>query len=514
MAVQFLDALVVGAGFGGIYQLKKLRDQGLSVKAIDAASDVGGTWFWNRYPGAMSDTEAYLYRYSWDLEDLRSYPWKEHYLQGPEILAYLQHVVKLYDLRKDILLDTELEAATWDDLDDRWTVETSQGSFKVRYLVTALGLLSKVNVPDIQGIHDFGGQMYHTARWPQDATIEGKRVGVIGNGSTGIQVLTAVAKKAKHLVSFQRNPQYSVPSGNKPVSPEYRNYVNENYEEIWREAKDESMFAFGFKEVSRPTFSVSPEEREEIYEAAWRKGGGFRFMFETFGDISTDDEANKSAADFIKRKIASTVKDPEKARRLMPSQLYARRPLCDTGYYEQMSRDHVEVVSLSETPITRIVPKGIITSDGEEHELDVIILATGFDAVDGNYTRVQIKGRNGQSLKQHWEPQGPSTSLGLCVPGFPNFFMITGPCGPFSNIPPAIETHVEFISEIIENAEKSCRDHLEFSGTKSGMVKLSDGCRLARNDSVNGGEKTGPVIEATPESEEKWLELCDELSAN
>ncbi|KAL1301408.1 hypothetical protein AAFC00_005667 [Neodothiora populina] len=514
MAEQLIDALIVGAGFGGVYQLKKLRDQGLSVKTIDTASDVGGTWFWNRYPGAMSDTEAYLYRYSWDLDDLRTYPWDEHYLQGPEILQYLMHVVERYDLRKDMLFETELQTATWDNLENRWIVQTNNGTFKARYLVTALGLLSRCNLPDIPGINDFAGELYHTARWPASASMTGKRVGVIGNGSTGIQVITALGKEVKQLISFQRNPQYSVPSGNRPVSPEYRDYVNENYEEIWRKAKDESLFAFGFSEVTRPTSSVSPEERERIYEEAWQKGGGFRFMFETFGDISLDENANNLASDFIKRKISHIVKDPEKARKLMPTQLYARRPLCDGGYYQQFNRDNVDVVNLKETPITRITSKGISTSDGKEHELDVVILATGFDAVDGNYTRIAIKGRHGTSLKEHWASQGPSSTLGVSVPGFPNLFMITGPNSPFSNIPPAIETHVEFISDIIEVAEKRYR-------AKSSSIEVTDGVNMglsnghiSRKDSVNEHKRSGPIIEATPESEQAWSKVCDDMSAD
>lgn len=388
------------------------------------------------------------------MEDLQTYPWNEHYVKQPEVLAYLQHVTKRFDLRKDMYFNTELKCAIWDDTIGKWLVQTSTGtSFQVRYMVTSLGLLSKQNFPDIAGIDTFRGEKIHTGAWPDSETVKGKRVGAIGNGSTGVQVITAVAKDVAQLVPFQRNPQYSVPSGDGPVTPEYRKHINENYPEIWRKAKNEQLFGFGFQEVSRPTFSVDEDEREEIYETVWKKGGGFRFMFETFGDISLDEAANNSASDFIKRKIRETVKDPEKARKLMPTQLYARRSLCDAGYYQQFNRDNVEVVSLHDTPIEEITPAGIRTADGKEHVLDMIIFATGFDAVDGNYTRIQIQGRGGQSLKTHRSTQGPTSYLGVSVPDFPNLFMVTGPNGPFCNIPPAIETHVEFNSDIIEVAE-------------------------------------------------------------
>ncbi|TLD36360.1 hypothetical protein E2P81_ATG03249 [Venturia nashicola] len=473
---QVIDALVVGAGFGGIYQVKRLRDQGLDVVGIDLAGDVGGTWFWNRYPGAMSE-------YSWDLEDLKTYPWSHHYVQGPDILKYLNHVVERHDLRRNFRFNTELITATLEESSERWIITTSTGvTYNARYLITALGLLSKQNFPDIEGLRSYEGEMYHTARWPETATFQGKRVAVIGNGSTGVQVITEIAKDVKHLISFQRNPQYTVPSGNGPVTPEYRQKVNDSYEEIWKKAKDEELFGFGFTEnLDRPLASVTEEERDAIFEKAWNQGGGFRFMFETFNDITTDVDANIAASEFIKNKIRQTVNDPEKARMLLPTQYYARRPLCDSGYYKQFNRHNVSIVSLSVTPITTITPKGIKTSDGIEHEVDMIIFATGFDAVDGNYTRCQIKGRSGKSLKDHWSVRGPTSYLGVSIPGFPNFFTITGPLSPFSNIPPAVETHVEFISDTIERVEK-------ISSTKR------------------------TVVEATEEAEEEWTELCDKVS--
>ena len=493
------DALIVGAGFAGIYQLHSLLGLGLSVKVIDQAGDVGGTWYWNKYPGAMSDTggcqplpspfrhlqshahtyqESYIYRFSWDKEDLLSYPWKEHYIKQPEVLAYLNHVVEKYDLRKHMQFNTQLLSADWDDEKGVWRVEISTGeNLTARYLVTALGLLSKQNYPDIKDIDTYKGEMHHTGKWPQGFDFTGKRAGVIGCGSTGVQVITDIAKRVKSLTCFQRHPQYSVPSGDGPVSEEYRKYVNEHYDEIFDQVRN-SITAFGFKESTIPAMSVSPEERERIFQENWDKGNGFRFMFGTFCDITYDKEANEAACDFIRRKIAQIVKDPEKARKLTPRDYYARRPLCDGGYFEQFNRENVDIVDLKETPITEMTEKGIRTSDGKEHELDVIIFATGFDAVDGNYTRVRIHGRSGETLKDHWK-EGPTSYLGVCVPNFPNLFMITGPNGPFTNIPPTIETHVVFITDAIKQAERNKR-----------------------------------VVEATLEAEKGWSETCEQLAAN
>ena len=355
-----------------------------------------------------SSTQSFLYRYSWDLEDLKTYPWKNHYLQGPEILEYLKHMVKKYDLRKHFQFNTELLSATWREEERRWVVNLSTNEvLKVKYLITGLGLLSETNFPKIPNMQSFQGELYHTARWPDSVDLKGKRVGVIGNGSTGVQLTTAIAKaeEVKQLLSFQRNPQYSVPAANGPMSAEDRKRLNDSYGEVWEQAKN-SLFAYGFQETTRPTFSATPEEREQIYEDAWQKGNGFRFMFWTFGDITIDEEANKAAAEFIKKKIRQTVKDPEKARKLCPREFYARRPLCDTGYYEQFNRDNVDVVDIKTNPITEFTPNGIKTADGKVYELDVVVCATGFDAVDGSYTRISIQGRSGETLKAHWSKNG------------------------------------------------------------------------------------------------------------
>ncbi|OCK77439.1 cyclohexanone monooxygenase [Lepidopterella palustris CBS 459.81] len=448
-----IDALVVGAGFGGIYQVYSLLQLGLSVKAIDFASDVGGTWYWNRYPGAMSDTESYVYRFTWDKEDLQTSPWSHHYMRQPDVLAYLEHVVERHNLRKHMEFNTELLSAEWSEKEKVWNIDVSTGTrYKARYLVTALGLLSRQNYPDIPGMESFKGVKCHTAAWDSSIELKDKRVGVIGCGSTGVQVITEIAKTVQHLVCFQRHPQYSVPSGDGPVSPEYRRKVNAHYDEIVRQVK-ESAYGFGFKESERSFDSFTPKEREEIFETLWKQGNGFRFLSGGFCDVATNKAANETACEFIRKKIGQIVKDPEKARKLQPHDYYARRPLCDGGYYEQFNRENVSIVDLKETPITCITANGIKTSDGLEHQLDVMIFATGFDAIDGNYTRVHIRGKDGKTLKDHWKG-GPTSFLGTNVAYFPNLFMITGPQGPFCNIPAAIEAHVEFITETIKKAEK------------------------------------------------------------
>jgi cation diffusion facilitator CzcD-associated flavoprotein CzcO len=453
------DAIIIGAGFGGIYMLKKLRDElGLKVRAFDKAAGVGGTWYWNRYPGALSDSESFVYCFSWDRELCQEWNITTRYLTQPQILSYMNHVVDRHDLGKDIQLETAISSAEFDEENSCWLVSTDDGHhYSAKYLVTALGLLSATNIPNIKGLDQFQGQKYHTANWPEDAALEGKRVGVIGTGSTGCQVITAIAPVVGHLTVFQRSAQYTVPVGNGPLSREAIDNVKRNYDVIWKQVRD-SRLAMGFEESVVPTMSVSAEEREKIFQSAWDIGGGFRFMFETFGDIAVDEQANIAAQDFVRSKIAEIVKDPETARKLKPRELYAKRPLCDSGYYATFNRENVSLVDVKANPIDEITSKGIRTADGIEHEMDVLIFATGFDAVDGNYKRIDIRGRNGQSIKDHWK-DGPSSYLAVSTANFPNMFMILGPNGPFTNLPPTIETEVEWVSDLIgfmEENELAC----------------------------------------------------------
>ncbi|MDD7963724.1 flavin-containing monooxygenase [Actinomycetospora lemnae] len=470
-----LDAVVIGAGFGGIYMLHQLRDRlGLRARALEKGGGVGGTWYFNRYPGAKSDTEGFVYRYSFDRDLLADYDWSTRYLDQPDVLAYLEHVVERFDLARDIQLDTEVTEAVFDEERARWHVTTAAGDrFTCRYLVTALGLLARTNIPDIPGAGDFAGTLVHTNAWPADLDITGRRVGVIGTGSTGTQFIVAAAPMAEHLTVFQRSAQYVVPSGNGPVDPDEVARTKEDFDAIWEQVRG-SVVAFGFEESDVPAMSVSAEERERVFQENWDKGNGFRFMFGTFNDIATDPDANAAAAAFIRSKIAEIVDDPETARKLTPTDLYAKRPLCNEGYYEVFNRDDVTLVSIKENPIERITRSGVRTADGVEHELDVLVLATGFDAVDGNYRAMELRGRGGQHIDEHWA-DGPTSYLGVSVAGFPNMFMILGPNGPFTNLPPSIEAQVEWIAELVRQAEESGAAAVE--PTQDAEDRWTDTCR-------------------------------------
>lgn len=460
---QSLDAIVIGSGFGGIYMLHKLRNElGLKTRAFEKGGGIGGTWYFNRYPGAKSDTEGFVYRYSFDKDLLQEWDWNTRYLEQPDIERYLNHVVDRFDLRRDIQLNTEVTSAVFDEPRQRWTVGTSTGeTFSCRYLVTALGLLAKSNIPNIPGRDSFAGRMVHTNAWPKDLDLTGKRVGVIGTGSTGTQFIVAAAKRAGHLTVFQRSAQYCVPSGNGPVDAAEVAETKKKFDAIWDQVRN-SVVAFGFQESGIEAMKVTEEERRRIFQENWDKGNGFRFMFGTFCDIATDPEANEAAAAFIRSKIKEIVKDPETARKLTPTGLYAKRPLCNEGYYETFNRDNVTLVSIKENPIERITPAGILTADGVEHALDVLVFATGFDAVDGNYRAMDLRGRGGRHINEHWA-DGPTSYLGLTTHGFPNLFMILGPNGPFTNLPPSIEAQVEWIGEAIAHAERSQASTIEAS---------------------------------------------------
>jgi cyclohexanone monooxygenase len=340
-----VDAIVIGAGFGGIYMLHKLRNElGLTVKAFEKGGGVGGTWYFNRYPGAKSDTEGFVYRYSFDKDLLQEWDWRTRYLDQPDILAYLEHVVERYDLARDIQLNTEVTGATFDEDTDLWTVTTADGNeVTSRYVVNALGLLAKTNIPDIPGMERFAGRLVHTNAWPDDLDLTGKRVGVIGTGATGAQFIVAAAEVAGKLTVFQRSPQYVVPSGNRPMEQAEVDRIKENFDAVWDQVRG-SAVAFGFEESTIEATTVSDEERRRVFQENWDKGNGFRFMFGTFADIATNQDSNAAAAEFIRSKIAEIVSDPETARKLTPTGLYAKRPLCNHNYYETFNHSNVELV--------------------------------------------------------------------------------------------------------------------------------------------------------------------------
>ncbi len=456
-----VDVVVIGSGFAGLYALHKLRNGlGLKVRSFDDASGVGGTWYWNRYPGARSDTEVTAYCYSFDRELFDEWKWTERYPRQHEILGYLNHVADRFDLRRSITFGTTIESAWFDETTNRWDIKTSKGErISAQFVVAGVGLLSSTNYPDIKGRDIFAGDVYHTARWPQEGLdLTGKRVGVIGTGSSGTQVIAEIAPQVGQLVVFQRRPQYSVPAQHGPIPQQVLAEIKADYDGYWESVR-RSITAFGFAESDVPAMSVSEEEREAVFEKAWNIGGGFRYMFATFGDIGVDPAANEAAASFIRNKIKEIVKDPKTAEALTPHDLYARRPLCDDGYFATFNCDNVSLVDLQVEPIQEITPKGILTS-AREYELDVLVFATGFDAVTGNYVKIDIRGRNGQKLRDEWS-EGPRAHLGLAISGFPNLFMIFGPMGPFTNQPPAHEVQVDWIADAIEHVRRNSLGSIE-----------------------------------------------------
>jgi len=452
--VETLDAVVLGAGFAGLCMLHKLQNElGLTARAYDKADGVGGTWYWNRYPGARSDTESWVYCYSFDPALYKEWQWSERYPRQPEILAYLEHVADRYDLRRSIQFSTTVTKAYYNEATDRWDVETDKGDrVSAKWLITGLGLLSAPNTPKFKGMENFKGKIYHTANWPKTPVdFAGKRVGVIGTGSTGVQVVSDVAPRCAHLTLFQRRPQYSVPAQNHPSNPETIAKIIADLPNYFDRIR-RSATCFSFVESTVPAMSVSADERERVFEKAWQDGGGFNFMFGTFSDIAVDPAANEAAADFIRRKIAKVVTDPRKREILTPTDYYARRPLCDSFYFEALDRDNVTIADVLHHPIVEFTDKGVRTGEGE-FELDIVILATGFDAVTGNFVRIDFQGRGGEKLKDKWA-DGPVSYLGLSIAGFPNMFTLYGPPGPFTNQPPAIEWQVEWVGNLIADAER------------------------------------------------------------
>ncbi len=447
------DAIIIGAGFSGLYQLHKLRDElGLSVRVLEAGSGIGGTWYWNRYPGARCDSESYYYCYSFSKELEQEWEWTERYPEHSEILRYLNHAADRFDLRRDIQLETRVTGATFDEAADRWTITTEAGErFSAPFLITAVGCLSAANIPDIKGLESFGGEWYHTGRWPHEGVdFAGKRVGLIGTGSTGIQAAPVIAGEAAHLTVFQRTANYSVPARNGPMTPDFSREIKANYDAI-REKARAATNGHPFDVSDRSALDATPEERDALYEGAWERGGlRFRAVFK---DLLVSKEANDTASEFIRAKIGRIVKDPAVAARLTPTDhpFASKRPPIDTDYFETFNRDNVLLVDLKAAPIEEITPRGIRTADAH-YGFDVIVFATGYDALTGPLLAMDIRGNGGIPLKEAWAA-GPRTYLGLQTPDFPNLFTITGPGSPsvLTNMPIAIEQHVDFITNCIRH---------------------------------------------------------------
>jgi cation diffusion facilitator CzcD-associated flavoprotein CzcO len=448
-----LDVAIIGAGVGGLYALQRVRDQlGMNVQSFDDAADVGGTWFWNKYPGCRVDTESTVYAYSFDKDLFANWEWSERYALQPEVLAYLNAVADRHDLARSINFETRIVKAVWNEETIRWALTTQSGdTITAKYVIEGVGLLSSSYAPQFPGRENFRGEVVLASKWPdEEPDLSGKRVGVVGTGSTGIQLITALADKVDHLVVFQRTPQWCVPLGVGPFPAETRQRIKAD-PDGFRDWALNTGAVFGFVESTVPALQVSDEERERVYEAAWQKGNGFAFMLETFGDIIVSPEANKTATDFIRNKIHSIVENPKTAELLTPTDYYAKRPLAADGYYETFNRDNVTLVDVKSAPIERFSESGLVTRDGE-FELDFLILATGFDAVTGNYLSIETTGREGRKLQDEWK-DGPRAYCGMTIANFPNLFMIFGPFGPFTSQPLVHEWQIDWFTDLMKAAE-------------------------------------------------------------
>ncbi len=478
-SVRRVDAVVVGAGFSGMYMLQRLRELGFTVQVYDAAADVGGTWYWNRYPGCRCDIESMEYSYSFDKELEQEWEWSERYATQPEILGYAGHVADRFDLRRDIQFETRVTAATYDEDAKRWSITTDRGDeVSAQFFVLGVGCLSAAKRPEIPGLERFRGSWYHTGHWPHEGVdFTGQRVGVIGTGSSGIQSIPLIAEQAAELTVFQRTPNFSLPAKNSPLDAEYVRELKARYPAHRHDAR-ESAFGVPVELPERSALEVDPEERWETYRKGFDKGSLVGMVL-SYNDLITSKEANDTAAEYVRYRIREIVADPEVAETLSPrSYPIATKRLClDTNYFATYNRPNVTLVDLRKAPLVEITETGIRTSD-QEYEFDSIVFATGFDAMTGALLAFPIAGRDGTLLRENWEA-GPRTYLGVTTAGFPNLFIITGPGSPsvLSNMMVSIEQHVEWIGD--------CLAYL-------------------RDQDVG-------AIEATAEAEEYWVDHVNEV---
>ncbi len=445
------DVVVVGAGFAGMYMLHRLRGQGLSVRVYEQGGDVGGTWYWNRYPGARCDVESMQYSYSFSDELQQEWNWSERYAPQPEILKYANHVADRFDLRSDIQLSTRVDRADYDEATNSWQVAISSGNIvTTKHVVLATGCLSNARVPDIKGLKSFKGKVYHTGHWPhQPVDFTGLRVGVIGTGSSGIQSVPIIAEQAGHLTVFQRTANFSIPARNAALTSEEREAFRAKYPEIRRFAREESRNGIYTEVPDKGALDDGDHERRSKYEARWSRGG-LTFM-SVYNNLALDKAANDTAADFVREKIAEIVRDPQTAKLLQPNNhpIGSKRICIDSDYFATFNRPNVTLVDIRTNPIEEILPNAVRTG-GKDYDVDALVLATGFDAMTGSVAKIDIRGRNGQMLNQKWA-EGPKTYLGLMSAGFPNLFIITGPGSPsvLSNMIVSIEQHVDWITGCI-----------------------------------------------------------------
>jgi cation diffusion facilitator CzcD-associated flavoprotein CzcO len=514
------DAIIIGAGLSGMYQLYRARELGLKVRVFETGTEVGGTWYWNRYPGARFDSESYSYGYSFSKELLEEWEWSEHFAGQPETLRYCKYVADKFDLRRDIQFKSRVTAAVYDEATRSWTVTLEDGSrFSTRFVITAIGPLSTPTLPRIEGRDSFEGQSFHTARWPKEPVdFKGKRVAVIGTGATGVQTIQTIAGEVGHLTVFQRTPNWCAPLHNGKIDAETQKKIKAGYPEMFARCQ-ETFACFLHTPDPRGAFEVTDEEREAFYEKLYGERG-----FGIWQGNFKDRAANKTISDFVARKIRARVKDQKVAAKLIPKNhgFGTRRLPLETFYYEAYNRDNVELVDITETPIERITPEGIKTSE-KGYAFDIIIFATGFDAITGAFDKIDFRGLGGARLKDKWK-KGPETYLGLMIEGFPNMMMLMGPHTALGNIPRSIEYSVDWVTGLIRFARQKGLTRLE--ATAAGVESWTDhvkalGAGLLSNEvdswmtgiNRNIEGKTTRIVARYSGSAPAYRAKCDEVAA-
>jgi cation diffusion facilitator CzcD-associated flavoprotein CzcO len=519
------ETVIIGAGMSGLYQLHRLRELGIKARVFEAGTNVGGTWYWNRYPGARFDSESYSYGYSFSQELLQEWEWSEHFAGQPETLRYLNYVADKFDLRRDIQFQSRVMAAVYDEGTRSWGVTLEDGNYvRARVLITAIGPLSTPTLPRIEGRDDFQGQSFHTARWPHEAVdFKGKRVAVIGTGATGVQTIQTIAGDVEHLTVFQRTPNWCAPLHNGKIDAETQAKIKAGYPEMFARCQ-ETFACFIHTPDPRGAFEVSDEEREAFYEKLYAERG-FGIWQGNFRDILIDRKANATISGFVARKIRQRVRDPKTAETLIPKNhgFGTRRLPLETFYYEVYNRDNVELVDLTKTPIERIMPDGIKTS-ARDYQFDIIIYATGFDAITGSFDKIDFRGVDGMRLSDKWK-SGPETYLGLMVDGFPNMMMLMGPHTALGNIPRSIEYSVDWVTRLLRFARDNGLTRLE--ATAAGVASWTDHVRALGvgllsnevnswmtgiNSNVDG--KQTRIVARYSGSAPAYRARCEEVAAN
>ena len=521
------DVIVIGAGISGMYQLHRLRALGLAVRVFEAGDGVGGTWYWNRYPGARFDSESWTYGYSFSEELLQEWEWSEHFAAQPETLRYCNFVADKLDLRRDITFGSRIASAAYDETENRWQIETTDGRrTRARFLITAIGPLSAPTMPNIPGVEDFRGEAFHTGNWPHHpVSFAGKRVAVIGTGATGVQAITEIAKTAGHLTVFQRSPNWCAPLHNGPIDAATQRRIKASYPEIFARCRD-SFGCFIHDADRRNALEVSPQVREAFFEKLYGEPG-FGIWMGNFRDILIDREANATITDFMRRKVRERVNDPALAELLIPKNhgFGTRRVPLESGYYEVFNQPNVRLIDIRAAPIERITPAGIRTSDAE-YAFDLIVYATGFDAISGAFDRIDFRGVGGRTLKEKWA-DGPLTYLGLQVAGFPNLFTLVGPhsAATFCNMPRCIEQNVDWVTALLlhmrargysraeasAEAEAAWTAHVHEAAARMLFTQI-DSWMTGINSNLPG--RRGRTVMVYAGGAPKYRERCDQVAAN